>query len=61
LFCQVTGYAGTTQRADAPSAKATYRVITIRFYEKISSELDWSFRPVENRIDVRRSPPPARP
>jgi cytochrome c oxidase assembly protein subunit 11 len=53
LFCQVTGYAGTTQRADAPSAQATDRVISIRFDANIASELKWSFQPVENRIDLR--------
>jgi cytochrome c oxidase assembly protein subunit 11 len=53
LFCQVTGYAGTTQRADAPSAQATDQVISIRFDANIASELKWSFQPVENRIDLR--------
>lgn len=53
LFCQVTGYAGTTQRAEAPSATATDRVISIRFDANTSSKLDWSFRPVENRIDLK--------
>ncbi|MGF1619865.1 MAG: cytochrome c oxidase assembly protein [Rhodomicrobiaceae bacterium] len=53
LFCQVTGYAGTPQRADAPSTQATNRVISIRFDANTSSELAWSFQPVENRIDLR--------
>lgn len=53
LFCQVTGYAGTTQRVDAPSAQATNRTISIRFDANMSSELDWSFHPVENRIDLK--------
>jgi cytochrome c oxidase assembly protein subunit 11 len=53
LFCQVTGYAGTTQRVDAPSAQATDRSISIRFDANTSSELDWSFQPVENRIDLK--------
>lgn len=53
LFCQVTGYAGTTMRADAPSSTVTDRVISIRFDGTVSSGLNWGFRPVENRIDIR--------
>jgi cytochrome c oxidase assembly protein subunit 11 len=53
LFCQVTGYGGTTMRAAAPSAFATDRVISIRFDGSVSSGLNWSFHPVENRIDIK--------
>ncbi len=53
LFCQVTGYGGTTQRADAPSTQATDRVISVRFDANTSSRLEWSFRPVENRIALK--------
>jgi cytochrome c oxidase assembly protein subunit 11 len=53
LFCQVTGYGGTTMRADAPSQTVTDRVISIRFDGTVSSGLNWAFRPVENRIDIR--------
>ena len=30
LFCQVTGYGGTTQRAEKPSSRVLDRVVTIR-------------------------------
>ena len=53
LFCQVTGYAGTTQRAEALSATMTDQVVSIRFDGTVSSGLNWSFRPVENRIDIK--------
>lgn len=46
LFCQVTGYAGTTQRATAPSDHAIAQTITMRFDANISSKLAWTFKPV---------------
>jgi len=53
LFCQVTGYAGTTQRAEAPSAAISEREISIRFDANTDTDLGWSFQPVQNRIDVK--------
>ncbi|MEO1207224.1 MAG: cytochrome c oxidase assembly protein [Pseudomonadota bacterium] len=61
IFCQVTGFAGTTQRADAPSSVMLPQNITMRFDANTSSGLDWSFRPKtakqtvqlgENRVAV---------
>ena len=46
LFCQVTGFAGTTQTrvgADAPGAAGSR--ISIRFDATTSSALPWRFRP----------------
>ncbi len=48
LFCQVTGYGGTTQVADAEMAetvKATGRVMSVRFDSNVSSALPWDFQP----------------
>lgn len=53
IFCQVTGYGGTTQRADAPSNTVTDREIRVRFDATISSDLNWSFRPVERKITLK--------
>ncbi|NJM33664.1 MAG: cytochrome c oxidase assembly protein [Rhodomicrobium sp.] len=53
IFCQVTGYGGTTQKADAPSARVVDRVITVRFDASVSSDLKWSFRPVEREVQVK--------
>jgi cytochrome c oxidase assembly protein subunit 11 len=48
LFCQVTGFGGTTQRADAGVAPgAVGRMISVRFDANISSALGWEFRPVD--------------
>ncbi|MBX3593762.1 cytochrome c oxidase assembly protein [Sphingomonas sp.] len=44
LFCQVTGFGGTTQRADtAPGA--TDRQVTVSFDSNVSPRLPWQFRP----------------
>jgi cytochrome c oxidase assembly protein subunit 11 len=54
LFCQVTGFAGTTQRAvagDAPGAVS--RTISIRFDANASPALPWSFEPVDTHRRVQ--------
>ncbi|WP_088343015.1 MULTISPECIES: cytochrome c oxidase assembly protein [Rhodomicrobium] len=53
LFCQATGYAGTTKRAEAPSAKAIDRMVTVRFDASVSSSLGWSFQPVQRELKLR--------
>ena len=48
MFCQATGFNGTTQRATAAQAagiKATLRPITIRFDGNVASGMPWQFRP----------------
>lgn len=53
IFCQVTGYGGTTQRADAPSQTVLDRVVTVRFDANVSPKLPWTFEPVLRTIDVK--------
>ncbi|HKX07154.1 MAG TPA: cytochrome c oxidase assembly protein [Stellaceae bacterium] len=46
LFCAVTGYNGTTQRAEvAPAEEVKGRWVTVRFDANIAPELDWKFVP----------------
>ena len=46
LFCAVTGYNGTTQRAEvAPAEQVKGRLVTVRFDANIAPELDWQFVP----------------
>jgi cytochrome c oxidase assembly protein subunit 11 len=52
MFCRVTGYGGTVQRAVAPSATVLDRKITVRFDANISG-LGWEFVPAQRTIDVR--------
>jgi len=53
IFCQVTGFAGTTQRAAAAPAVAGDRVVTVRFDSNIGNGLGWSFRPLKREVKVR--------
>lgn len=53
LYCQVTGYGGTTQRAEKPSDTVLDRTITVRFDANVANGLAWSFQPVQNTVDVR--------
>ena len=53
MFCQVTGYGGTTQRADAAPDATLDRTITIRFDANVGNGLGWSFRPAAREVKVR--------
>lgn len=53
LFCQVTGYGGATQRAEAPTrAEPLGRIIHVRFDSSVAPGLAWRFKPVEREIAV---------
>jgi cytochrome c oxidase assembly protein subunit 11 len=53
LFCQVTGFGGTPQRADAGPAEISSREIAIRFDANVAGSLGWSFGPAQKEIVVR--------
>jgi len=53
LFCQVTGFAGTTQRAERPADTVLDRVVTIRFDANVAPGLGWKFQPVQRTMDVK--------
>ena len=55
MFCQVTGFAGTTQRAErAPSADQVLdRTMTVRFDANVTSGLGWEFKPVQRTITLK--------
>ncbi|MFQ5561950.1 MAG: cytochrome c oxidase assembly protein [Parvularculaceae bacterium] len=44
-FCQVTGWGGVTQRADAGAGRTLARQITVRFDASVAAGLDWRFKP----------------
>ncbi len=53
VFCQVTGYGGTTQRAEAaPGADAAAGKIGVRFDANTSSALPWKFEPEQELVRV---------
>jgi cytochrome c oxidase assembly protein subunit 11 len=53
LFCQVTGYGGTTQVAESAPAAAGERIFTIRFNADVDPKLPWAFQPVEREMTVK--------
>ena len=53
LFCQTTGYAGTTQRASKPATDVLQRTITVRFDANVGPGLAWRFEPVQRTMVVR--------
>ena len=58
LFCQVTGFGGTTQVAEAaPGAGVSERVIKVRFNADVDPELPWAFQPVEREVALRVGEP----
>lgn len=53
LFCQVTGYGGTTQRAAIAPHKVLDRIMTVRFDTNVANGLQWKFEPVQATMDVK--------
>ena len=52
LFCRVTGYGGTTQRAEVSSGVILDQKITVKFDATVAKGLSWKFKPVQRSIDV---------
>jgi cytochrome c oxidase assembly protein subunit 11 len=52
LFCQVTGYGGTTQVVQNVSDKVVDRSITVRFDANVNPALDWRFEPTQKSIKL---------
>jgi cytochrome c oxidase assembly protein subunit 11 len=52
LFCQATGFGGTTQRAQAAPGAAGDAIITVRFDAETAPDLGWEFRPLQAQVRV---------
>ncbi len=53
LFCQVTGYGGTTSVAEAPSGEVLDQTVRIRFDANTAPDMPWEFRPLTRTMEVR--------
>ncbi len=53
IFCQVTGFGGTTQQASSAPESRLDREITVRFDGNVANGLGWSFRPRERQMTMR--------
>lgn len=57
LFCQVTGFGGTTQVAASAPVTISGKSISVRFDANVSSDMGWSFHPVSNTMTVKLGAP----
>lgn len=53
LFCRVTGYGGTTQRAEVAPTEILDRTVTVRFDANTSPGLAWRFEPLSPPMTVK--------
>jgi cytochrome c oxidase assembly protein subunit 11 len=53
LFCQVTGYGGTTQVSTVQSEDILDETLIIRFDANVANDLGWSFRPEQVSMTVK--------
>ncbi len=53
LFCQVTGYGGTTKRAESAPSKVLDRTITVYFDANTSKSLPWKFKPAQYSMELK--------
>jgi cytochrome c oxidase assembly protein subunit 11 len=52
IFCQVTGFGGTTQRVEAAASEVGARQITVRFDAGVASGMPWEFAPDQVSVKV---------
>ncbi len=53
LFCRVTGFGGTTQRAEAVDGTVLSRKVSIEFDANTNGALGWTFKPVQHRVTLK--------
>ncbi|MGZ2422963.1 cytochrome c oxidase assembly protein [Rhizobium laguerreae] len=53
IFCQVTGYNGTTQRVDQVSSVVLDRKMRVTFDANVAPGLQWDFKPVEREVNPK--------
>ena len=59
MFCDLTGYGGTVQRAIAKPTEiaATDKTITVSFDANVAPGLPWEFRPEQRKVEARFGEP----
>lgn len=53
LFCQVTGFGGTTQVAESLPAAVSEQMITVRFNADVNPSLPWRFQPETRALRLK--------
>jgi cytochrome c oxidase assembly protein subunit 11 len=53
LFCQATGFGGTTQRSESAPQQISDQSISVRFDANVSTALGWTFHPENQTMTVK--------
>ena len=53
IFCQVTGFGGTTQRVASYAERVIDRDMTVRFDANTSPALAWTFAPAQHEVKLK--------
>jgi cytochrome c oxidase assembly protein subunit 11 len=53
LFCEVTGFDGTPQRASAAPTEISDRTIRVTFTADVAAGLGWKFRPLQHSLELK--------
>ena len=53
LFCQVTGFGGTTQVAEVAPETVSERIVTVRFNADVDPQLPWRFAPEQREVTLK--------
>jgi cytochrome c oxidase assembly protein subunit 11 len=53
LFCQVTGFGGTPQRADVAPVEISDRTVRVTFTADVAGNLGWKFQPLQRSLDLK--------
>lgn len=53
LFCKVTGYGGTTQRAEMFDAQVIDRDMKVRFVANVHRDMPWDFKPQQGTQQLK--------
>lgn len=53
LFCQVTGFGGTPQRAEAAPTEISDRTVRVTFTADVAGGLGWKFQPMQRSLELK--------
>lgn len=53
MFCEATGFNGTTQRVDQASSVILDKPITVTFDSNVAPGLPWDFKPMQNDVTMK--------
>ncbi|MCD8497617.1 MAG: cytochrome c oxidase assembly protein [Alphaproteobacteria bacterium] len=53
LFCQVTGFSGTTQRAASLPDTVLERTVKVQFNADVDHNMPWTFKPEQREITIQ--------